>query len=184
MSDADRKRLSSLFRDALGEGDVIATPDVLLDDPHVPVLAQPSYGAARVADGASGASSPLVWVLAGVVLLLVCAVGYLLWSRSDGGHGDADVTMERGKAHPAVSLADDEEDDEEVAHITGGVPVRDDALQMQRTQRGMPQMPQMRPTNFQAPAHKKAAAAAPRRPIEGDEGDEGDDDPLFQSLDE
>lgn len=191
MSDADRKRLSSLFREALGEGDVLATPDVLLHDSHVPVAHPPYQGSGATGAATSGATSgatsaatsatsPLLWILVGVVLLLVGAVGYLLWSGDRPGalHGEnAHAVHGPGVASvpPAVSL----EEDDEVAHLTGhDEPVDAGGLQMQRTQRGMPQMPQMRPTNFQAPPKKKA----PRRPVEEEE--EGDDDPLFQALEE
>ena len=176
MAEADRKRLSELFRDALGDGDVVTAPDVLTHDSPAPVLLPtPAYQGTGVT--ASASSSTTMIVLVALVVLLLGVVAYLLWTSSL-------KSVPMGTKNTDPSIDDDDAEDTEVSEITErAVRVEHDTETpdpaAQRVGRGAPHMGQLRPTHFQAPS---AVATPKKKHAASDAGDE-QDDPMFQSID-
>lgn len=181
MADADRKRLSELFRDALEDGDVVTAPDVLTHDSPVPaLLPTPEYQGAGVAAPAS--SSTTTVVLVALVVLLLGVVAYLMWTSSSKS-----APMGTTRTDPSPELDDDGAEDTEVSEITErAVRVEHDTEDPDpaatRVGRGAPHMSQLRPTHFQAPS---AATTQKKKKHAASSEDAGDaqDDPMFQSID-
>lgn len=184
----DRKRLLDHFRAALEEGDALRTPSVLVDhsnglatSPVSPVVSMPSYSSSIPPPSAPPTSSSAIMLIGGVVMiLLIGVIVYLVMNRSV-------VPPRTGATASQPSVLghdDDDEDDDEVIHITTGVDgtkthADQDVAQSQmlRTQRGMPQMPQMRPGNLQ-PGQRSNEGGGGSTKLQQKE----QDDPLFQEL--
>lgn len=204
MSETDRQRLLELFRKPLEDGDVLSTPDVVGvgGDGGPPLLppadssgpsgavafGSPNYQSSTAASAGATLSVPTWVVVVGVgvvVMILLGVIAYLLVTQqSESGSKDGDAPGHRG--HEA-----DDDYDEEVADLTenDGPPpptIKESVgaglaeRRMVPSQRGMPQMPQMRPNMQVGGAEDSRPAAAPRAGGHG--GDEGD--PMFQALDE
>ena len=87
---------------------------------------------------------------------------------------------------PSDPVVREEEEgyDDEVAELTAPQEEEVAERRMQRTQRGLPQMPQMRPTHFQGPPPTKQRKAQRRPPDHEEAAEDEDEDPMFQALDE